>query len=457
MLGNFVQIEPGKLAVDVNSLAGQKADLLAVSSGALIDGLVVPTATALLPGALTVVTASDLSSAAAVQPTLLFNWNLTVTNTSLSLVPSANFTPQGLSLTSSQSSLANYLTNAWNNSDRLFATLFGGFSQMASGSSYTAILDTLSPKATMAQATALAQSEGSILGAAMSCPVFVQQGTVLGEDSCAWAKFTGGWTNQYSTSDTLGYRVADTTYRLGAQHEVATDWYFGGSFGAGLTWATMNGGSSGSGQTFDGSLALKHTMGPWLLAGSLAVASGSYHNNRLLSLPGASAVLQSDSNMLLVGGRLRGAYDFAFDQWYVRPYGDLDIVYTHTPGFQESGSSVYALNVNSSNKTNVVLSPMVEFGGRFNVNPTTILRPYAAAGMTFLPNNTRTVSASIDGALPGDGTFQSFIKSPSVLGNFEFGVQLYQVGGFEVKAEYNLKAGNAFLAQSGTARVAYHF
>lgn len=67
------------------------------------------------------------------------------------------------------------------------------------------------------------------------------------------------------------------------------------------------------------------------------------------------------------------------------------------------------------------------------------------------------MDGSFVGDLPGDGTFQTFIKSPSVLGNFKLGVQLYWVGSFEVKAEYGLKAGSAFLAQSGAVRIAYHF
>lgn len=194
---------------------------------------------------MTVVTASSLSSTATAQASLLFNWSLATTNTSFSASPTSNFAPQGLELTSSQASLAHYFINAWNQSDRLFAPLFGGFSQLTAGGSYTAALDTLSPKATIAQATALANSASSLLGAAMSCPVFVDQGTLLGEDNCAWAKFTGAVISQYATSDTQGYRVTGTTYRIGAQHEVAPQWYLGASFGYGSTWATMDGGSSG--------------------------------------------------------------------------------------------------------------------------------------------------------------------------------------------------------------------
>src|ERR1700754_3339292 len=111
------------------------------------------------------------------------------------------------------------------------------------------------------------------------------------------------------------------------------------------------------------------------------------------------------------------------------------------PGFQEAGPSMYALNVRGSNKTNVALSPMVEVGGRFTVDGDLTLRPFVAIGVDALPNNTRSVDASFVSASPADGTFRTFVDSPSLLGSFDLGVQLYRAGGFEVRADYNVKVG----------------
>jgi hypothetical protein len=154
---------------------------------------------------------------------------------------------------------------------------------------------------------------------------------------------------------------------------------------------------------------------------------------------------------------VRGAYEFTFGNWYLRPYGDFDVIYTNAPGFQESGQVDYALNVRGNSKTSVAFSPMVEFGGRAVLGEKTTLRPFVAAGVSFLPDNTRYVDASFVGALPSDGTFRSFTTSPSVLGNLDFGLQLYRKGGFEAKVEYGLEVGSSFLSQSGSARFAYHF
>jgi hypothetical protein len=366
-----------------------------------------------------------------------FNWHLDQMANTLTITPSANFTPQGVSLDSSASSLAGYLTRAWDNSDAAFAGQFAYLSQMTMASQYFATLDAYSAKATQAQVTSLIRSAGTFLGAAMSCPVFTDQSVLLGEDNCVWARFTGEQSNAWASGDLPGFHVASASYRLGGQHAVAPDWYLGASFAVGQTWATANGGSSGSGTTLDGSIALKHTMGPWLLSASVAVASGSFNSQRLINLPsvgtlpGVAALEQSDPSVIAVGGRLRGAYEFTFNDWYIRPYGDLDVVYAHMPGFQESGPAGYALNVRGSSKTNVVMSPMVEFGGRYVVDAETTLRPFAAIGVSFLPGNSRAVDVSFIGASSADGTFQTFIKSPGVLGNFNAGVQLYRAGGFE--------------------------
>jgi uncharacterized protein with beta-barrel porin domain len=432
-----------------------------VDGNATVGGLIVPSAITLLPGTLSVVTAGSLNSSASGLDSLLFNWTVASSGNTLTLMPSSNFAPRSIGLTASESSLANYLTRAWNNADTAFATRFADFSRLNSGSQYTTLLDAYSGKATEAQSIALANSGGAILGAAMSCPVFVDQSILLGEDNCVWVKGSGRWSDQWASGDTQGYHVASATYRLGGQHEIAPNWYLGGSFAAGQTWATTNGTASGSstghGQTYDGSLALKHTMGPWFFAGSVAFASGAFHSDRLINLPGVSELLQSDPGIFLAGARARAGYEFAFNNWYIRPYGDFDVVYTHLSGFQESGSPLYALNVRGSSKTSVVLSPMVEFGGRLILDDRTTLRPFVAVGVSILPNNRRSIDASFVGASTADGTFRSFLDGPSVLGDFDVGVQLYRAGGFEVKAEYTANIGGSFASQGASARLAYHF
>jgi uncharacterized protein YhjY with autotransporter beta-barrel domain len=466
--GNFTQSSTGNLVVEVNPQTGA-GDLLNVTGTATLAGQVTPVPLALLPGSAQVISAAGgITGNVTVASSLLFRWSGAFTgtggvNTGFSVTATPNFSPGGVSLTGSQQSLANTLASAWSNADPAYARQFAYLARINSPSAYAAVLEALSPKATQAQLSAMFNSAGTMLGASMSCPVFVEQSVLLGEDNCVWAKVTGQRTTQGASGDSQGSQVSGVTYRIGAQHAIASNWYLGGSLGISQTWATMDGGSTSSGQIFDGSVSLKHTMGPWLFAGSIVLASGTFHSNRVVSLPGGGGLapvnttMQADQSLFMAGGRLRAAYEFTFDSWYLRPYGDLDVVHTNAPAFRESGQSDFALNVYGSSKTSIALSPMVEFGGRLPVDGNLILRPFLAIGARFVPDNVRHVDASLVGALPATGTFRTTYDSPGVLGSVDVGLQLYRAGGFELRAEYGLKAGGSYLSQTAGGRMAFHF
>jgi uncharacterized protein with beta-barrel porin domain len=428
--GNFTQQSTGKLGVDINALAGQRADLLAVSGVASVYGSVAPTATALLPGAYTVLTAANLSSFGATAPSsLLFNWSLIPTSTSLSLSPSANFMPAGLALTPNQTSLASYLDRAWLNADPHFATVFGSLSQIQSGAGYLGALNGAVPAAASAQGTNLARAGVGLLGTALSCPRFVGDGAILGEDSCEWVRGLGGQASQYAGTGYVGYTVGSDALRMGLQKQVAPGWYVGGAFGAGRDSVSATN-SSSSGQTFDGSLAVKYLTGPWLFAGSVAFADGSFSNFRyfngsvLPNAPLASGTLSSESSVFQGGARVRAAYEFAFANTYIRPYADLDLITTTSPSFSETGMSGAALAYGASRQTDFVASPMVEFGGRTDFANGLTLRAYADVGASFKSNDRWVTSASFIGASPADGQFQTSSTTAPVVGHVNLGAQL---------------------------------
>ncbi|MGO4833653.1 autotransporter domain-containing protein, partial [Rhizobiaceae sp. 2RAB30] len=375
--GDFIQTGTGQLGVTIDSL-NQAASHIKVDGTASLDGVVAPTAITLLPGSVTVLTAGSLISSADAVDSLVFDWDAAQSGDTVTLSARPDFTPDGMPLSNSQASLAGHFAQAWANADSGFATHFATLSHITEAQDYAAALDEFSSKDIYAQPLALINSAGAILGASMSCPVFVDQQVLLEEGNCAWLGVSGRWSDQDATGDIQGYDVSSTSYRIGAQYEIAPDWYLGGSIAYGQTSATMDGGSSGDGDTLDGSIALKRTIGPWLFAGSVALAHGSFDVNRQVNLPGYSAPLESEPNVFLAGGRLRAAYQFAFDGWYVRPYGDLDVIYTHLQGVEETGSPLYALDLGSSSDTNVALSMMVELGGRVDLEQEMTLRPYAA-------------------------------------------------------------------------------
>ncbi|MBS7542825.1 hypothetical protein [Ancylobacter oerskovii] len=454
--GDFTQTANGQLGVTIHSLAGS-ADKLEIDGSASIAGLVVPTAISLLPGTVPVVTATDLVSTAQAQDSLLFDWDAAQSGNTLTLTPHSDFTPAGVSLNRSQLSLADYFTRAWDHADAAFATLFAGMSTIDTATGYRTMLNQLSGQDIQAQSLALANSAGSILGASMSCPVFVGTGVLLGEDNCSWATISGRWTDQDTTGTVQGYEVDTTSYRIGVQHEIASDWYLGGSIAYGDTSSSTDDGSWGEGYTLDGSVALKHVKGPWFVAGSLAMAYGSFDSYRQVGLPFATETLESDPSIFLAGARLRAGYEVTFDAWYIRPYADLDLVYTNQPGVTEAGSSIYALDVEGNSKTGLGLSAMVEVGGRIDLESGMTLRPYATVGLSYLPQNTRSFEASFVNATADNGSFLTYVETPEVLGRVDLGMQLYRAAGFEMRVGYAADFGDAYLSQTASARLAYRF
>jgi len=462
LTGAFSQTSGGALQVDINANANQKADLLNVSGAASVAGTVAPLATALEPGTYTVINAASVSGSPTVAPSYLFNWSVEETATSLALSPSANFTPAGLSLTATQTSLAGYLDRAWANTDPHFATVFGSLSQIQNGAAYLGVLNGAVAGAVSAQGTNLARAGVDLLGRALSCPHFVGDGVVLGEDSCEWVRGIGGQASQYAGAGTIGYTVGSDALRMGLQKQVAPGWYVGGAFGAGSDWVSATNFSS-SGQIYDGSIAVKYLTGNWMFAGSAAFADGSFSNSRyfngsvLPNAPLASGTLSSDSSVFQGGGRLRAAYEFAFANTYIRPYADLDLIYTTSPSFDETGMSGDALAYASSHQTDFVVSPMVELGGRYDFGDGLTLRGFADVGASFKSNDRWVTSASFIGASAADGQFQIASTAAPVVGRVNLGAQLYARNGWDLQALYGLEAGKQYLGQVGSVRLALHF
>lgn len=287
-------------------------------------------------------------------------------------------------------------------------------------------------------------SSGSV--AALSCPVFIGGGTLLGEDGCAWAKAGMGWTQQE------GVAIQRSAYRAGGQTEIAPRWFLGGTLGA-ANQTTQGAATLGAGQSFDVAVALKYSQDAVLLAGSAGFAANW---NRFSSTPGALSDVDVTNQTAQV--HLRGAYDFAFDGWYVRPRLDLDLAYRNMPGFQVRSQGVTVMSVGSFSQFNFSATPMVEIGGRLDVESAgMIFRPYVAVGASFLPGNTSTFNVQFNGPLAFMGSFQPYLQGPSVTANVDAAVQLYRSRGLEFRAEYGLISGTSLLSQTAALRAAWHF
>ncbi len=463
LTGKLDNLSEGVLLVDVNALASTTSDYISVSGWTDLQGYIQPhVITNLLPGAYTILGTGEfigMTATAQLPAFSLFNWTVEQVGSAVTISPRANFTPSGVTLSGNEASMAQHLLQTWNAGGTVaLAPVYGALAGIGSAAAYTAALDSLSPE--NAHATAVAQTLGArtSLHASLSCPAFSGTGTLLAESSCAWARIIGGRVDQETSSNSIGYALDTLTYRVGMQQEILQDWFLGATAGFTQSWLSgANNLTDANGQSADASLALKHQVGPWLFALAGNVGFGGYDNTRSQVLGSTAWQTQGGTEVFTAGGRFRTSYELAFPNWYIRPYVDLDAIYTYMPGYVETGVGPLNLSVSSMAQWTFAVSPNVEFGARVNLSPEIWLRPYTSVGATFLSNDSLDVQASLTGV---PGTVSSFTSSsalPDTLLNLGLGAQLFSTKGYELRLDYNAQLGSNYTSQEVSARFAVPF
>lgn len=467
--GNFEQIASGRLLIDIAPLAPAGAlrnDLLTVTGTATLGGVVEPHIVGgLLPGRYTFLQAGRVQGVTATTTggalhsgAVPISWAILTTGGSIALTPQAHFTtPVGVTLTSDQRSVAQGLQDAWDGNTTRLGNLYARFLSVDSQKGYAAALDELKPESNQDTLTDRTLDTRKGLQRAMSCPAFVGTGTLLREGECVWGRVTGTNTRQFSTVDDGGYHQNALSYQTGLQTEFAPDWFFG--LTGAYTHAIQSDPDRITGTTSDAgdvSAALKHQVGPWLFAASANLGYAWADNKRLIDFADARAIARSKSNILSAGGRLRASYQVLFGDWYIKPYADLDLLYSYSPAYSEAGAGDFNLDVRPLAKTLLAFSPNVEIGGRIDLEGGRWIRPYGTLGVTILSDDHFTGRASFQGT-GALGLFATQSSIPDRLGEAGLGLQLSLGNGVEVTGEYQSQIGAHFLAQSGTARLQLRF
>ncbi|NCA71993.1 MAG: autotransporter outer membrane beta-barrel domain-containing protein, partial [Sphingobacteriia bacterium] len=456
----YNQLGSGVLAVDIDALSTQTADLLWVDGLAQLDGIIVPTPINLLPGRYQVVTSTTQVQGSPTTPsTLLFDWSLDVSNTAMTLSPQANFTPSGATLTENETAVADYLQSTWNvGGSTTLAPVYADLYQVQDASDFQDLLDNLSSQNIVAQASDQAMGARTGLGAAMSCPTFEGDGTLLRETTCTWFKATRSATERRASDASPAYDIDGWSLRAGGQYALSNDWFVGATLAYNSSNTNADAGrASSEGEGFDVGVALKRQLGNWLLAGGLNIGRGWYDNQRSFDWHDHQGRLQSGSRISHLGARLRAAYEIPFERWYLRPRLDLDLLHTRMPSYQESGGEWFALDIDEHRNTSFALAPALEAGARLDLDNGWIGRLYVAAGVMWLSDDSWETKARLVGAPAAAGTFITENRLPQTLGSLDLGLQLYQSDAFEARLEYGLQSGDDYFSQSGSLRIAYRF
>ncbi|MBB2961145.1 autotransporter outer membrane beta-barrel domain-containing protein [Methylobacterium sp. R2-1] len=469
VIGNFIQSQSGQLLIDIDALASDKTlqnDHLKVSGSVDLRGTVRPNVMgSLLPGDYTFLTARTIQSLSADAPNTAIqsdsvpvSWAIVRTGENVALRPTANFvSPLGMTLTSDQRAAAGALQELWNVGSRPQATVFADFLSVRSKSSYAAALDDLNPESVQNVLHGRASDARAGLQRANSCPAFTGTGTLQQEGDCVWGRVAAGQTAMFGTPDDGGFRQSSLSYQSGMQTEFARDWFFG--LTGAYTRAYLRDADQVSGSMADAAdiaIALKHQVGPWLFAASTNVGYAWSDNRRSINIGNSSWLARSKSEVLTAAGRLRASYQFLFDGWYIRPYAEVDVLYTHSPGYSETGAQALNLDVRELHKSLFAFSPNVEIGGRYDIDAESWIRPYGKLGITMLSDDKFVGRASFQGS-NGLGLFSTASRIPDLVGDAGLGVQVKFGAGVELLGEYQSQVGDHFFSHTGSVRLQARF
>ena len=363
----------------------------------------------------------------------------------------ADFTPPAFPLSADRARVAASLQTLWDQGKKSDAATFDKFTGVQTAGQYRDALNRIAHDGQFARAANQMHASYAAMNRMMSCPAFVGESTILREGDCVWSRLDTNWTQRKATSDDEGYRVRQSTLTLGAQREIATNWFLGGSLSYAYGKTTSAADLTGNSDTYAGGLALKYNNAPWQVA--LAVHGGVEKSRMSRGTLDGTAKSKPESSFL--GARLRTAYEFSQPSWYLRPYVDLDVNYIRQDGYGEQGAGALNLKVRGNHTTSFMASPMVELGGRKDLANGAILRSYVAGGMSFLSGGDVVTTMQLNGSGATPFTLRSGM--PRTYGNLSAGLEYVTPKGVELKTEYALRGNGEYRDQSLTLRAAYRF
>ncbi|MFG1453449.1 autotransporter outer membrane beta-barrel domain-containing protein [Xanthobacter sp. V2C-8] len=472
LTGQF-QMSNGTVLVDVAG-AGS-SDLLTMTSVAAMTGTIKvnvmgpldPTSSytvmSLLPSGTPALSMEEAAAAvtATTKTTSGVNlyWAVSADEYDLNIAPRADFVGGISGLTPNQAAYARHLQSTWNAGgsgplNQVYADLIN----LPSTAAYRRALATSGPEMMMAAPLASVIELRSALTAVMSCPEFQAAGTQLVQGDCTWARIDASRTS-YTPGDYTGFTLQGITYRMGAQKEFAPGWFAGLAADVMLSSFDQEFGyAQADGQSVGVSAALKHEAGPWLLSAATHFGYGWFSADRSSVIGSHTYMSSSSYEVLSAALRLRAEYEIPFKDWYLKPAGQVDLIYATVPGFTEGGhGSAYDLAVAQSDGFTAALSPYVEFGARLDLPDGSTLRPYGIAGLTWYSDRTWTMDASLVAAPVGSGTFSATADMPDLVGNMGLGLQWSSTSGVDLRANYEADFGANYLSQTGTLRFSMRF
>jgi hypothetical protein len=285
----------------------------------------------------------------------------------------------------------------------------------------------------------------------MSCPGTDDPDAALSEHECYWGKVGGGAARQTTTATSTYYRDSSERFQLGRQVQVAPGWFAGVSAGFEQTAFDSGAAAHGDDRVYSLGVVGKYETGSLIVALGADMAFGDSRLLRSVTFP-TNLAARSAPQQFFSDGKLRASDVVRLGWFYAKPSLDADFYYMNIGGFHERGAGPLDIVAEGSSKSFGSGSAGLEFGGIFQDDDRSVLRPYVSGGIMVFSDHRWDMLARFEGSPPAIPPFMISNTFPGVLGRLTGGFEA-SLGEGTVKAEYETHFGQHYVDQTGSLKL----
>jgi uncharacterized protein YhjY with autotransporter beta-barrel domain len=393
----------------------------------------------------------------------IFGYGVThTTSNSLGVIPlTSQFVAQQQAFAPSNANLSAIAINLdvafyGRNVSASLASTYASFATINNGPAYINALNNLSSESTQAAAVTSLTASNAFVERLNSCPRFEDGAQFQQEHDCLWGRVIGSNGDRDASGDSVGYHQTGQVFQLGGQKEVAPNWFVGGSVSSdntSLDTRTVSDSVNGHGWTVGA--VTKYQMDDWLVSATLEGGQMSYDSKRNAQIPGLGGVAQASFDVSHWGLHSRISKQFAFQNWYLKPYIDLHASHLESDGYTEQGAGALDLKA-APTSTNVFgASPMLEAGSKFAFTNGMTLQVYAGIGATFYNQSNLGADMQFADSAPNAGWFHVISDLPQDRFKSTAGLDLKTSDRWGVRLEYTGEFADHFQSNAGSLKVSY--
>jgi hypothetical protein len=330
---------------------------------------------------------------------------------------------------------------------------FTALSKVASAAAYATALSSMSGRALGSIGAYRFQSSRDFVGN-------LSQGCASGsaQDDCTWGRMQANGASQNETADALGYRANTQTYEMGVQHQLGDGLTLGGGIGyENNSFRDADGLGSVKGNGVLAGVGVRYDHGPLEVSGILDGGYGSYDSNRTVVAGSRVDQAKASPDVWNAGIHFQASYSYDMGRnSYLKPFAELRGIEVHGSGYTERGSSPFNLAVNSQSQFSVGGGLGSEIGTMWTLGNGARLGLHMTGALESSGGTDWTTRARFADESAGN-TFDVHTNVPSTYARVGVGVDMLSWKNLDFSLDYTAEFGGGYHANTGTARVAWHF